>query len=123
MVPCHEVGFVTPRQENDCARWEAGKVAGPQDSILGPVKSPPATMSLLSKSVIQLRRSQRAPQGRGGRYPIAKRPVITSSTEPAGSMTGRQSHGIVEKEDRSPGSGSIERLSEVFKLRVTDDPE
>jgi hypothetical protein len=38
-------------------------------------------------------------------------------------MTGRQSHGIVEKEKRSPGSGSIERLSEVLKLGVTDDPE
>jgi hypothetical protein len=38
-------------------------------------------------------------------------------------MTSGQSHRIVEKEQRGPGSRSIERLVEVLELDMTNDPK
>ena len=49
--------------------------------------------------------------------------VFVASTESAGAMTGRQGDGIVEKEQRRPNAGRIERVVPVPIRGEADDPE
>ena len=123
MIRCKEVGFATSWWEDDCPRREHVEIAGPYLAILGAIKPTTWPVSFSFKATVQLMRKQRATRGCSEGGTVAIGLVLPSSTKPARSMTGRQCHSIVEKEQWSPSFGSIEGLFEIFEFDVTYDPE
>ncbi len=97
----------------------------PVHRILSPARSKPRPCRRLSALSIRFNSPARRGPVRFRRdgHRISKRPILGPPAVPTRSMTGGQSHGIVEEEQGGPPPRSIERLVEALEIETTDDPK
>ena len=111
------------RVDDDCPRRQGVEITGEEDSVSSSNESTTTSMSLSSEASIEVG-SQHHTVGAGCKGDsVAEGLVVIPSTKSAGPMTGGQRNRVIEKEQRRPGSRSIERVFPVPEFGAASDPQ
>jgi len=119
----NQVWLAGLRVEDDCSDRQDVEIAGREDPILSSDEPTSRSVSLCGEAPVELHCQHRAAWSCFKGHRIAIGEVVGPPAKPARSMTGSQSHCIVEKEQRRPDSRCIQRMEPVLELELTGDPQ
>jgi hypothetical protein len=111
------------RVEDNRSCWQSVDIAGEEESISSPDESTTGSVSLGSKASVEFGGQHWAIGADREPDRIAEDLIVSPPAKSTRTMTGGQRHCVIEKEQRSPGSRSIDRMFPVAKLGVTRDPQ
>ena len=117
----HEAGL-TIVIDDHAAHGKIADVRSPLSPVSSPVDPSAAMVPLGHQSTVELGGVQRTGRSDGGGHGVSVRPVGGAAAQPARSMTGGESHGVIEEEQRGPTVRSGEGVLPAPELGEADDP-
>ena len=119
----HEMRVARQRVDDNCSGWQRVHFSCGENSVLSTHQPTTTSMAFQPKTLIDIC-SQNGPGGLPGvGEGIAVGEVVISPAQPTWPMTRSQCHGVIQEEERSPCSRSIQGMIPITKLGSAGDPQ